>query len=123
MRTYYFDTKDGIPVRDNKGIDFSQASEAIEHSKKLAAGIRSQAQKRDRNLTIVVTDESGQRFTASWYTWPIKLIHPSPYLPLETRPVIFRRPRNCYRMAISLAFAGDRTWRMLISITPMPAAS
>lgn len=24
MQTYYFDTKDGVPVRDNKGIDFAQ---------------------------------------------------------------------------------------------------
>lgn len=40
MRTCYFDTQDGVPVRDNKGIDFRRASEAIEHSKKLASGIR-----------------------------------------------------------------------------------
>ncbi len=59
MPTYYFDKKDGLPVRDNKGIDFARASEAIEHSKRLAAGIRGEARKRDRNLTIVVTDESG----------------------------------------------------------------
>lgn len=59
MRTYYFDTKDGLPVRDHKGIDFPRASEAIEHSKRLAAGIRGEPGQRDRNLTIVVTDESG----------------------------------------------------------------
>jgi len=59
MRTYYFDMKDGVPVRDDRGIDFSRASEAIDHSKKLAAGIRGQAQKRDVNLAIIVTDESG----------------------------------------------------------------
>ena len=59
MRTYYFDTKDGVPVRDNKGIDFKKASDAIEHSKKLAAGIRGEASERGRNLAIVVTDESG----------------------------------------------------------------
>jgi hypothetical protein len=59
MPTYYFDKKDGLPVRDNKGIDFARASEAIEHSKSLAAGIKGEARKRDRNLTIVVTDESG----------------------------------------------------------------
>lgn len=56
MRTYYFDTQDGVPVRDNKGIDFRRASEAIEHSKKLASDIRDEANKRDRDLTIVVTD-------------------------------------------------------------------
>jgi hypothetical protein len=59
MRTYYFDMKDGVPVRDNRGINFSRASEAIDHSKKLAAGIRGQTRKRDADLAIVVTDESG----------------------------------------------------------------
>lgn len=59
MRTYYFDTKDGVPVRDNKGVDFARASEAIEHSKTLAAGIRREARMRDRDLAIIVTDESG----------------------------------------------------------------
>jgi len=59
MRTYYFDTKDGVPVRDIRGIGFSRVSEAIDHSKKLAASIRRQAQKRDVNLAIVVTDDSG----------------------------------------------------------------
>ncbi|WP_366145803.1 hypothetical protein [Bradyrhizobium sp.] len=43
MRTYYFDTKDGFPVRDNKGMDFTRASEAIKHSKRLAAGKRKSA--------------------------------------------------------------------------------
>lgn len=59
MQTYYFDRKDGVPVRDNKGIDFASTSEAIEYSKKLAADIRNEGRQRDRCLTIVVTDESG----------------------------------------------------------------
>jgi hypothetical protein len=59
MRTYYFDKKDGVPVRDNKGIDFARVAEAIEHSKRLAAGIRREERKSDRDLTIVVTDQSG----------------------------------------------------------------
>ena len=58
MRTYYFDRKDGIPVRDNKGTDFAKASEAIDHSR-LAACIRGELQGRDSNLIIVVVDESG----------------------------------------------------------------
>jgi hypothetical protein len=59
MRTYYFDMKDGVPVRDSRGIDLSSASEAIAHSKKLAADIRVLARKGDANLAIVVTDEAG----------------------------------------------------------------
>jgi hypothetical protein len=59
MRTYYFDKKDGIPVRDHKGTEFAKASEAIEHSKKLAAGIRDRLHSRHSNLIIAVVDESG----------------------------------------------------------------
>ena len=40
MRTYYFDTKDGIPVRDHSGIEFAASREAIEHSKELAKRLR-----------------------------------------------------------------------------------
>jgi hypothetical protein len=39
MRTYYFDTKDGIPVRDHSGIEFATSNEAIEHGKELAKRI------------------------------------------------------------------------------------
>ena len=60
MQTYFFDTKDGVPSRDHKGLAFAKAVEAIEHSKKLAASIRGEAKKRDRNLIIVVTDDSGK---------------------------------------------------------------
>ena len=59
MRTYYFDTKDGVPVRDTQGMDFASASEAIEYGKKLAASIRGEARKRDSDLPIVITNESG----------------------------------------------------------------
>jgi hypothetical protein len=59
MTTYYFDLKDGIPVRDRQGLDFSLTSEAIEHAKSLAGRIR-QGSPKDEALTIVVVDESGQ---------------------------------------------------------------
>ena len=60
MQIYYFDTKDGLPSRDFKGTVFAKTVEAIEHSKKLAASIRGEAQKHDRDLIIVVTDDSGR---------------------------------------------------------------
>jgi hypothetical protein len=59
MRIYYFDKKDGVPVRDNKGIEFAKGSEAIEYSKRLAAEIRREEAKRDADLSVVVVDESG----------------------------------------------------------------
>jgi hypothetical protein len=59
MRTYYFDLKDGIPTRDRRGIEFSTASGAIEHSKELARRLRNEPRLSDPALAIVVIDESG----------------------------------------------------------------
>jgi hypothetical protein len=60
MRTYYFDVKDGIPVRDNAGKEFATPSAAIEHSKQLAEEIRSKQTVGDSDLYILVVDESGR---------------------------------------------------------------
>ena len=59
MRIYYFDMRDGIPVRDRKGLEFPTASGAIEHSKELARRLRHDPRITDRALFIVVIDESG----------------------------------------------------------------
>ena len=59
MRTYYFDMKDGVPTRDRKGIEFSTAGGAIEHSKQLAQRLRNDSRIKDPTLAIVVIDESG----------------------------------------------------------------
>jgi len=40
MRTYYFDLREGIPIRDRKGLEFPTASSAIEHSKHLTRQMR-----------------------------------------------------------------------------------
>ena len=36
MQTFFFDMKDGVPMRDRVGIDFKNDLEAIEHCKELA---------------------------------------------------------------------------------------
>ncbi len=59
MRTYYFDIKDGVPVRDKGGLEFATVSAAIEHSKILASELRDDARPRDPALSVVVVDESG----------------------------------------------------------------
>jgi hypothetical protein len=61
MPTYYFDMKDGVPVRDRMGAEFATSLAAIEHSKELARRLRDDHKRpRDRGLLIVVTDESGR---------------------------------------------------------------
>jgi hypothetical protein len=59
MRTFYFDMKDGIPNRDRRGLEFSTAGGAIEHSKELARRLRRDPRIKDRALSIVVVDEMG----------------------------------------------------------------
>ena len=58
MRTYYFDKKDGVPLRDTKGMDFPTRAAAIEHSRALATDLRAE-RTGDRNLYISVIDETG----------------------------------------------------------------
>ena len=60
MKTYYFDRKDGVPVRDNKGLQFAGHSTAILHSKNLAKEIRIESPGGDRDLYIAVLDETGR---------------------------------------------------------------
>jgi hypothetical protein len=59
MRTYYFDMRDGIPVRDRRGLEFPTASGAIEHSKCLARQMRDDPRASGRAFSIVVIDQSG----------------------------------------------------------------
>jgi hypothetical protein len=59
MRTYFFDIKDGVPIRDKGGLKFPTVSAAIEHSKDLAGRLRNDPRPRDPSLSVVVVDESG----------------------------------------------------------------
>lgn len=60
MRTYYFDFKDGVAVRDRCGIDLVSDGAAIAHSKDLAARVRDQKTKVNPDLHVVVVDENGR---------------------------------------------------------------
>ena len=60
MRTYYFDVKDGVTVRDRRGLEFPTAGGAIEHSKELGRRLRGDPRlPNDSTLSICVIDESG----------------------------------------------------------------
>jgi hypothetical protein len=60
VRTYYFDAKDGVPVRDCAGSQFASPAAAIAHSKHLAAAIRDKKRAGHGDLHIVVLEESGR---------------------------------------------------------------
>ncbi len=59
MPTYYFDMKDGVPIRDRTGLEFATTGAAIEHSQELARRLRHDPRIRDRSFSVVVIDESG----------------------------------------------------------------
>ena len=59
MQTYYFDMKDGAPIRDRVGLEFRTDSQAIEHSKKLARRGSHEHLAKDENLCVIVLNESG----------------------------------------------------------------
>ncbi len=60
MQTFYFDIRDGIPVRDRKGLELTNTAMAIEHCKRLAAVIRQKELPAHKDLLVVVTDQSGR---------------------------------------------------------------
>jgi hypothetical protein len=59
MQTYYFDMKDGVPIRDRIGLEFRTDSQAIEHGKTIARRFSHEHPARNDNLCIVVLNESG----------------------------------------------------------------
>jgi hypothetical protein len=60
MRTYYFDVKDRVTVRDRTGLEFPTAGAAIEHCKELGRRLRGDPRlPNDPTLSICVIDESG----------------------------------------------------------------
>jgi hypothetical protein len=58
-RTFYFDTKDGVTVRDRSGSDFVTRAEAIEHSKALAEKFRQNRTHTEADCIVSVIDVSG----------------------------------------------------------------
>jgi hypothetical protein len=59
MDTFYFDVKDGVTVRDRVGLPFKLESEAIEHSKELAVGMRMKGPIKEADLRISVVNVLG----------------------------------------------------------------
>jgi hypothetical protein len=59
VHKYFFDTKDGVTVRDRVGISFKFDSEAIEHSIGLAKEMRLRGPIKEADLRISVVSEAG----------------------------------------------------------------
>ena len=60
MQKFFFDMKDGVPMRDRIGIEFNTHAEAISHCKEIAQDFRDNSLRDDQDLEIVVVSESGR---------------------------------------------------------------
>jgi hypothetical protein len=60
MQTFFFDMKDGVPMRDRVGIEFKNNAEAIDHCKELAQHIRDGSLRDDKELEIAVVNSVGR---------------------------------------------------------------
>jgi hypothetical protein len=60
MQTFFFDMKDGVPLRDRIGIEFDTNAEAIEHSRVLAQHFRDESLRDDPDLEISVVNALGR---------------------------------------------------------------
>jgi hypothetical protein len=60
MQTFFFDTKDGVPMRDRTGIDFQGNLEAIQHCKELARHFRDNSLRDNKDLEISVVNALGR---------------------------------------------------------------
>jgi hypothetical protein len=69
LQTFYFDVKDGVPIRDRIGKRFALNAEAIDHSKRLAVRFRNEGGHDEPDLSISVLDETGREIHR-------ELVHP-----------------------------------------------
>jgi hypothetical protein len=60
MQKFFFDLKDGIPMRNRVGIDFKGNLEAIGHGKELAQHFRDDSLRDDKDLDISVVNALGR---------------------------------------------------------------
>jgi hypothetical protein len=68
MAMFFFDMKDGVPMRVRIGVEFNTNSEAIEHSKELAKHFRDEACATTKNLRYPWLARRVGKFTASSFT-------------------------------------------------------
>jgi hypothetical protein len=60
MQMYFFDMKDGVPLRDRVGIEFNTNADAIAHCEVLAQHFRDESLREDQDLEISVVNATGR---------------------------------------------------------------
>jgi hypothetical protein len=60
MQLFFFDMKDGVPLRDRVGIEFDSNADAIAHCESIAQHFRDESLRDDKDLEISVVNASGR---------------------------------------------------------------
>jgi hypothetical protein len=60
MQKFFFDMKDGVPMRDRIGVEFKTDADAIIHCKELAQHFRDDSLRDDQDLEIAVVNSLGR---------------------------------------------------------------
>ncbi|WP_245332499.1 DUF6894 family protein [Bradyrhizobium erythrophlei] len=60
MQKFFFDMKDGVPLRDSVGLEFKTNADAIAHCKVLAQHFRDESLRDDQDLEISVVNALGR---------------------------------------------------------------
>jgi len=60
MQKFFFDMIDGVPMRDQIGLEFNTNAEAIVHCKELAQHWRDESLRDDKDLEISVVNSVGR---------------------------------------------------------------
>lgn len=60
MTKFFFDMKDGVPRRDQVGVELLSNAAAIEHSRLMAEHFRDGSLSNDKDLEIAVVNEHGR---------------------------------------------------------------
>ena len=60
LQKFFFDMEDGVPMRDQTGIEFNTNAEAIVHCKELAQHWRDESWRDDKDLEISVVNSIGR---------------------------------------------------------------
>ena len=60
MQKFFFDMKDGVPMRDRIGLEFATNADAIAHCEALARHFFDESLTDDKNLEISVVNSLGR---------------------------------------------------------------
>ena len=60
MQKFFFDMKDGVPMRDRVGMEFNTDADAITHCKAIALDFRNNSLRDNQDLEILVVNEIGR---------------------------------------------------------------